>query len=303
MIYDKFLEILKNKEIEKSELNNWLDKYFKDLDPKILSKNETKIVLKEIDSLLKNKKWDNTTDKLYKKKWDTGWRELSKKFTRTENEKDLNPQYLKSSLLKICNFMVKFNSIQAEHKIAELILTKIFQQYFDKVDNIYEFGCGPCRNILILNKLFKKNLFAFDWADGIKEIVEIINKKSINEIKYAKFNMLKPNQNYKIKNNSGVLTVHSMEQIGDNHASFINYLLKNKIKIGVHVEPEDEFYLNDQIDSRRKLFHKKRGYLTGFFKSLSRLERNNILKIIHTQKIYLGSLMHDPYIIFIWKPI
>ena len=303
MIYDEFLKILKKKVIPENKLNAWLDQYFKDLDPKILSKDETDDVFQEIDSLLKNKKWDNTNDKLYKNKWDRGWSELSKKFIQTENEKDLNPQYLKSSLLKICNFMVKFNCVEAEHQIAELILTKIFKQYFHKVDNIYEFGCGPCRNIIILNKLFKKNLFALDWADGIKDIVDIINKKSVNEIQYARFNMLKPDQNYKLKNNSGVLTVHSMEQIGHNHNNFINYLLNNKVKMSVHIEPEDQFYSDDQMDSRRKLFHNKRGYLTGFFKLLSDLEQKKILKIIHAQKLYLGSLMHDPYVIFIWKPI
>ena len=302
MIYDKFLKILKKKEIEKPKLNEWLNLYFNELDPKILSISETKDVFKEIDILLK-KQWDNTSDKLYKKKWDKGWSELSKKFIKTKNEKDLNPQYLKSKLLKICNFMVKFNSVEAEHKIAELILTRIFEQYFDNVDNIYEFGCGPCRNIIILNKLFKKNLFAFDWADGVKDIVETINDKSKNEIKHSKFNMLKPNQNCKIKINSGVLTVHSMEQIGKNHKNFLNYLLKSDIKISVHIEPEDHFYSKDQVDSRRKLFHNKRGYLTGFFKSLSKLEQKNILKIIHVQKLHFGSLMHDPYIIFIWKPI
>ena len=55
-----------------------------------------------------------------------------------------------------------------------------------------------------------------------------------------------------------------MEQIGHNHNNFINYLLNNKVKISVHIEPEDQFYSDDQMDSRRKLFHNKRGYLTGF---------------------------------------
>ena len=93
-----------------------------------------------------------------------------------------------------------------------------------------------------------------------------------------------------------------MEQIGENNKKFIDFLISKQFEIVINIEPEDHFYIDNEFDKRAKIYHQKRGYLTKFYDYLIELEKRNIIDIIYINKLFFGSLMHDPYVLFAWKP-
>jgi len=119
-----------------------------------------------------------------------------------------------------------------------------------------------------------------------------------------RFDLFNPNYNYVLKPNSIVLTIAALEQTGKHFKKFIKYLLLNKPKLCIHIEPIIETLdENKFIDYLSIQYFKKRRYLNGFLSYLKDKERKNILKIIKVQRTFIGSIFTDGYSVIIWKPI
>ena len=70
-------------------------------------------------------------------------------------------------------------------------------------------------------------------SDFVKSSVDLINEMGDHyglSMKSELFNMLEPNYDYQIKENSCVFTHGAIEQLAGNFKNFINYLIQKKPK-------------------------------------------------------------------------
>ena len=101
--------------------------------------------------------------------------------------------------------------------------------------------------------------------------------------------------------NSAILTVHSMEQLGKNFSSFLSRLKKSNAKLIVHLEPITEFYDHDNFyDKLAYEYSLKRNYLHGYLKELRRLESKKEIEILDAFRPQIGGIVHESSII-VWR--
>ena len=117
------------------------------------------------------------------------------------------------------------------------------------------------------------------------------------------FDMFHPDYNMNLEQNALVLTIGSLEQIGDNHQKFIDFLINKKPKLCIHVEPIYELYdENNLIDNIAMRFHKNRNYLINFLPTMLNLEKENKIDIIKINRMKFGSIFHDGWSMTVWSP-
>ncbi len=243
--------------------------------------------------------------KYRKKIWFDGWNENKKKFIKTKDKKYLIPMYYAARKEKVFRLDGKFiiSDKNFEIKIIKILRKWYAKKYMVKAENIYEFGCGTGHNLVDLNKILSdKNFYGLDF---VKSSVDIINSFKQNvgpNFQGVLFNIEKPKVKFKIKKNSVVLTSGALEQLGGKINNFVNYLIKQKPKLVLHVEPAPDFYnLNTVEDELGITFHKKRGYTSNLISILNDREKKKKINIINSFKSPFGSLMMEGYNIIIWK--
>ena len=115
--------------------------------------------------------------------------------------------------------------------------------------------------------------------------------------------MLNPDDSFKIASNSAIFTIGAIEQLASNFEAFLQFLLKNRPLLCVHVEPTIELYDKDNlVDYLAIKFHKKRGYTENFLTRLKKLEKEGEIEILKVKRLFFGSLYMEGYSLFIWRP-
>ena len=238
--------------------------------------------------------------------WEKGWEENLNEF------KDSNYDELKL----IPKFIRPGNPIRLNQKYVipsnpdfELNFVKVCRQwfleyYFSGFKNIYEFGCGTGFNLVAAAKLFPNALlFGSDFVQSSVDLVnEISVSKNIN-IKGDIFDLINPNYDYKIKNNSGIFTFGALEQLASKIDNIVEYLIIQKPEICVHVEPVIELYDKDNfIDYLAIKFQGKRRYTEGLLPKLYKLKKSGKIDILKVKRLFFGSLMMEGYNLIVWRP-
>ena len=180
----------------------------------------------------------------------------------------------------------------------------LFTKYFNGTDNIYEFGSGSGFNLITLSDIFPdKKLFGLDFS---KNAIKIVNKVSeMNKLKIESlyFDIINPDNLLKLKTNSAVFTVFSLEQVSNKFYDFILFLLKRKPKICIHIEPIVEL-LDENIflDYLSKRFHIQRNYLNGLLPFLQILKKLNYIEILKVKRVKFKRALYTECINYIvWK--
>ena len=242
------------------------------------------------------------------KVWFDGWNEnlemfresnfdvetLTPKFVRPGNPIRLNQSYI---FPEDDNFELNFIQI---YRLWYL------ENYFKDVSNIYEFGCGTGFNLLAANALFpEKNLYGSDFVQSSVDLVNEIAKSKDIKLSGDLFNMLKPDYDYEVKDNSGIYTFGSLEQLASDTDPIIEFFMNRKPKICVHTEPAIELYdkENNLSDFLAAKFQGNRGYTSGLIDKLKKLEAEGKLEIISIKRLYFGSFFMEGYNHIAWKPI
>ena len=242
--------------------------------------------------------------------WELGWSENLKnlKFNNvSEIKNSLTPKYFnKYNAVRFNNKLIKPTSLQFEKNTLLIILFWLFDKYARKFKNIYEFGCGTGHNLLTAHEVNPKaKLYGLDWAKTSQLIISKLKKK-IKSLKISgyKFDYFNPNKNFKIKKNSLIYTVASLEQIGNQSDKFISYLLKQAKSLVIHVEPIAELLPEDNLLCflSRKYFE-KRNYLKNYLTRLRKLQDAGKVEIILEKRTKIGSLFIEGYSVVIWKKI
>ena len=239
--------------------------------------------------------------------WEKGWKENFDEFIASNfDESKLIPKFIRS------NVPVRFKKryIFPEDPDFELNFVKVFRHwfldnYFSNVDNIYEFGCGTGFNLLAASEIFSdKTFYGSDFVQSSVLLVNAIGDAKQIPLTAEIFDMLKPNDNYEIKKNSGVFTFGSLEQLASKTDNMLEYLIAQRPNIIVHTEPAIELYdENNLTDFLAMKFQGKRGYTEGFLPKLQCLHREGKIELIKVKRLHFGSLFMEGYNLIVWKPI
>jgi SAM-dependent methyltransferase len=180
----------------------------------------------------------------------------------------------------------------------------ILEKYCANIQNFYEFGCGTGHNLFAISEIAgnNKNYFGFDWSNPPKNIFQNIRSTYSKNFYFDNFDFFNPNNNVNIQDNSVVFTFAALEQIGDKHEKFVNFLIDKKPSICIHLEPITEVLdSNDKLQNLSIKYIQKRNYLSNFYSSLINLEKEQKIEIIDADRTTIGSYFIEGYSLIVWK--
>ena len=238
--------------------------------------------------------------------WEQGWMEnLQELIASGYNLDSLIPKYFKKNVPARLNLnYIMPISPNFVFSYTHVYRTWLFRKYFSNVLNIYEFGCGPAYHLAYLAKMYpEKGLVGLDWAYPSQKIIGHLAEHFGWNIEGHRFDFFHPAKNLSLKKNSGVLTFGALEQVGEKHGPFLDFLLKNKPEICVNVEGLHELYdPSNLLSYLARQYHTNRNYLSGYLTELQRLEKMGLIEIIHHHHHRFGNLFDDPLSYVIWRP-
>ena len=237
--------------------------------------------------------------------WEKGWDENLQGYRKSKNIEDLIPNYFgKSTINRLGQHFIRAVSKNFDLNMLRAIEARVFADYLIKHKNIYEFGCGTGHNLLFLRKINPDcTLVGLDWAKSSQETLSLLSRTLMDEKIYGKnFDYFSPDFDFKLKPSAAVFTIASLEQIGDRHGLFIDYLMENKPEIVVHVEPfRDLLDEQNPVDLASIKYMKQRNYIDGYCEAIFKLQRNNEAQVHLFERTFIGSKYVDGYTILVWS--
>lgn len=270
-----------------------------------LDNSDEKALIAEIQEEILQKKFVKA-GQLREASWEKGWDENLQEYIKSKNIDDLIPKYFgKSTINRLGQHFIRATSKNFDLNMLRAIEARLFTEYLSEQKNIYEFGCGTGHNLLFLRKINSDcALFGLDWARSSQETLRLLSQTLADEkINGKNFDYFSPDFDFKLKPSSAVFTVASLEQIGNSHGPFIDYLMKNNPSIVVHIEPFRDL-LDDQnpVDLTSIEYMKHRNYIEGYCESIYELQRNSKAKVHLFERTFIGSKYVDGYTILVWSP-
>jgi len=238
--------------------------------------------------------------------WNHGWNENNLEFEKTKDVSSLIPKYFaKYRFVRFDNKMYKTDNEKSELNMLRVLQHYVYEKYCKNngFNNFYEFGCGTGHNLLALSEMNKSgNFYGFDWSSSpagiFKNIRENINKNFYFDV----FDFTQPNYDVNLKKNSVIFTFAALEQIGDKHERFIDFLIDKKPELCIHLEPINEL-LNEE-DALQNLsirYINKRNYLSNFYTKLDSLSKSGKIEILDAKRTTFGSYLIEGYSLVIWR--
>lgn len=240
------------------------------------------------------------------KVWETGWQEhLPHIGSDKIAASDLKPKYFRpSKFLRYNKNVIVTGNNDLEHDLFTMARLVIFLKYLRDSSAIYEIGCGSCQNLLMLSDLFSsKQLYGLDWSPASVDIAERLGRQKCGKVKGILFDMTYPSNKIAIIPGSTIFTIHAMEQLGPHHEKLLEFIMAARPGLVLHYEPIIEFYNQDNLlDYLAYIYSAKRNYLTGYWPSLCKLEKESKIKILTAHRPYVGGVIHESSLIA-WKPV
>jgi hypothetical protein len=241
------------------------------------------------------------------KQWEKGWGENYKAYLKNKDDSLLIPKYYgKYEIVRINGEFVRAISPSFESNMISIIVYWAVDKYLKSIKNIFEFGCGPGHNLLKIRELYPNTeIWGLDWVTSSQNTVKQIAKKHNDKHMFAhKFDYFNPDYKFKLPESSGIITMASLEQTGNNYKKFVDYILKNKPEVVVNIEPMAEILNPESLPDYLSIrYFKKRKYLNGYVDYLKELERKKKIKIIVAQRTNSGSMFVDGHSLIVWKPL
>ena len=238
--------------------------------------------------------------------WETGWNENLQEYAISKEINDLIPKYFgKSRINRLGQHFILARSTNFDLNMLRAIQARVFTEYLSDNKNVYEFGCGTGHNLLFLRKVNPGcTLYGLDWAHSSQKILELLSETQVDKKIYGKnFDYFLPDFSFRMKPSSAVFTIASLEQIGNRHRLFIDYLMENKPEIVVHIEPfRDLLDEHNLIDLTSIEYMKQRNYIEGYCESIFELQSEGKLQVQLYERTFIGSKYVDGYTILVWSP-
>lgn len=241
-----------------------------------------------------------------KSSWEKGWGKNLEAFLASGgDEKALIPKYIHSRQpVRLHQQYILPEDESFEWDWYRVFRPWLFENHFQDVDTVYEFGCGTGFNLVELARLFPdKRFVGLDWCESSREIVRLLAERCGLPVEGRLFDFFNPDRDMKLEKNSAVLTIGALEQTGRNYGKFTDWLLGSGVKRCVHVEPVLEWYdENHPVDQAAREFHRARGYWQGFPELLRKLEAEGRVEILKEKRSFFGSLYVEGYSQLMWRP-
>jgi SAM-dependent methyltransferase len=239
--------------------------------------------------------------------WEQAWAERAQNFSASQHTLDsLSPQYFNANLIvRLNGDYVRPAQASCETQFSNLFRQWLFQTYLGEARAIYEFGCGSGFNLTQLARLYpEKNLYGLDWTSSAVQLVNTIAQSHQLRLQGSQFDFFAPDDGLAFEPHSAVLTMCALEQVGERHEEFLNFLLRKSPLLCVHMEPICDFYdTNQLVDYLAWRYHTQRNYLSGFVQRLQQLANDHKIAIVASQRVPFGNLYHEGYSYIVWRPI
>jgi len=234
--------------------------------------------------------------------WEAAWSEQARQFAAGRG---LTPNYIDvDAVIRLDGDYAQPAQPNFEAGFSSLFRPWLFERFFSGARAIYEFGCGSGFNLVTLAGLFPDTpLCGLDWAAPAVDLVNAVADAQGLNLRGLPFDFFAPDPALQLPAGSAVLTSCALEQVGDQHEAFTQFLLDRRPSICLHMEPLAELYdpasLPDYLALR---YHRQRNYLDGFLTRLRRLEAEGRIAIIALRRVRFGNLYHEGYSYVAWKP-
>lgn len=238
--------------------------------------------------------------------WESGWGENLKLFLETKDEKTLIPKYHgKSNIARLNGRIIRTYDQQFDFKLHSFIVDSVIRKHAPNFKRICEFGCGTGYHLFRMSKYFPdKNFVGLDWSRSSQRLISEAATGANLKVSARNFDYFNPDESFDV-NGDLILTVASLEQIGDKHKPFVDYLISKKPGLCIHFEPISEVFDKESnlLDHLTSKYFDKRNYLKGFLSRLKELESENKIQILETRRLNYGSKFIEGHTLIIWKPI
>ncbi len=241
-----------------------------------------------------------------KTRWLKGWGENLAAFDKSDGDLDaLLPKYIRPNMpVRLNGDFVRTEDPFFEQHWYEVFREWLFLTQCAGFDHIFEFGCGSGFNVARLAEMYPDTVVhGLDWAEPSVEIVDRLHTlKGLNTQGHL-FDFFDPDYEIDVPANSLVLTIGALEQTGERNAQFLEFLLKKKPALVIHIEPTYDWY--DQtslIDHLAIAAHELRNFWRGYHAKLNEFAEQGIVEILKTKRANFGSLVLEGYSQTIWKP-
>jgi hypothetical protein len=238
--------------------------------------------------------------------WEKGWGENLKEFVDSGYDlKNLVPKYFKKNVpVRLFSDYVQPADPDFVLNCTRLFRSWLFKKNLSSVDVIYEFGCGPATHLAYLANLYPgKELVGLDWASSSQKIIKLLADHRGLKITGRGFDFFHPDETIDIKKNSAILTFGALEQIGNRHDAFLDFLLQRKPALCINVECLAELY-NEEIlsDYMALKYHLRKNYLNGYLTKLREFETKGLIAIITAHHQQFGNIFDDSHSYAVWRP-
>ena len=239
-------------------------------------------------------------------RWERGWGENLARFQAADSDLSaLMPAYIRPQwTVRLHGQFVVVRDPSFEAHWYEVFQGWLFREFFANAPIVYEFGCGSGINLAKLASIYpEKRYVGLDWAEASRAIVDSMSLRYDWNMEGRLFDFFHPDETLEIEAGAVVFTLGALEQTGQEYGAFLDYLLRFKPALCVHIEPVVEWYGTTVEDYTAIRFHNERRYWTGFVDRLLALAVQGRVEIIKMKRAGFGSLYIEGYSQIIWRPL
>lgn len=247
--------------------------------------------------------------KTRKTSWEYGWGQNFEKLKIGAKDALIPAYFGKYEYIRFQSKFYRTNDPLVELQILRALILGALECYSSDLimNRVIEFGCGTGHNLFFLANKFRDCQFVgSDWSEASSKIISLAQSiyATPNVFAGPRFDYFNPDINFEVRRTDIVLTVASLEQVGNKFVPFLDYLISNPVRRVINIEPEASLLdSSSRFDSTSLNYMKKRGYLNGFLSELRRREKIGELRILKAIRSPIGSFPFDGYSLFVWEPV
>lgn len=241
-----------------------------------------------------------------KEQWENGWAENVSNFKESGDFFSLIPKYhTKNNIAKFDGDIVSHSIGDFDYQLNSFFVDAVLFEYANEFNKFFEFGCGTGYHLFRIQKEWPNKQFCgLDWTESSQQAINsYCQLNQIKNVDAKNFNYFDPDYSVDVAG-SCIYTVASLEQIGEKHDKFIDYILEKRPALCINFEPIaevlDENVLQDYLTKR---YFEKRNYLKNYITRLYELEKDGKIAILDVRRLNYGSKFIEGHTLVIWKPI
>ena len=237
-----------------------------------------------------------------KKSWNSGWNENLQEWRQTGDLDSLIPKYHnKHTVAKLNGDIIHTITPWFDYKWHSYIVDTILSKHLDVFPaQVVEIGCGTGYHLFRQQQQFPQhNYLGLDFAKSSQQIIQGVNQPGVSG---AYFDYLKPSLDTSLKD-AVVYSVASLEQIGESYHEFLRYIIEQRPRMCIHLEPIAEVFnpQSNLLDYLHVKYIQKRKYLHGYLTTLRSLEALGLIRIHNVRRLHYGSRFLEGHTLIQWS--